>query len=246
MIFYSYSFVTSSLGENQHGKQECVTIRKWPFLDDLISLIDTIQILILPVILILIINFSILFKLINNLKQIEVKPKNRLMINLKKNFANLDINSNSMISDTDKVQRNLKTSNSKKILHLHIHRRKTTNRKAFFLLIIVTIFSVINSPLAIKKTLMYFETEQPYEIIKGYYENLNSTGEFNYLNLSYFIIEVKHNNQTFSINVKHNMTNIQSVQIGYKLASFLYYINFCINFLLYSFKKKKNICNYLN
>ncbi len=65
-------------------------------------------------------------------------------------------------------------------------------------------------------------------------------GKLKYFNSTYFEFEIHFVNKTFLINLKNNFRNIQNYEIGFKLASLLYYLNFCVNFLLYSFKKRKS------
>jgi hypothetical protein len=230
-MFYSYSFLTSSVEKNKNENRECVTIEKWHDLVNILSLIDSIQTLIFPFILISIINISILLKLINNLKPIQIERKDERVIPLRNIFVKTK-SFNSINQDVTSSSRKL-TNNSKANFILHRHHRKSKNKKTLVLLIIVTIFLVINSPLAIKKIFQYFEHMMGKfnleSIIIDEFQISNSTSA-----------EIHYRNESFLNNPQDIIKNSENIEIGFKLASLLYYINFSINFLLYPFKKTKS------
>jgi hypothetical protein len=247
IAFYSYALFTSSIERNRNGQKECVTISKWYDIVDIISFIDTIQTLILPFVLICIINLSILFKLVRTLgKPIEIKDRNQRVsvMPLTRKIDNNRIKSSIFEISSSLLKSKSTTSHlSRNILmqrHQNRSKSKSSNKKAFLLLAIVTIFLVINCPLTVKKTLRYFGKLLPYRNLADFHESMISVGiDLCKLNNTNAIINVKFQNQTFEFDVKEEMKSIQKLQIGTKMATFTYYINFSINFYLYTFKLKQ-------
>ena len=179
-------------------------------------------------------------------KPIEIKDQNQRVsvMSLTRMIDNNRIKSSIFEISSSLLKTKSTTSHlSRNILmqrHQNRSKSKSSNKKAFLLLAIVSIFLVINCPLTVKKTLRYFGKLLPYRNLADFHESMISVGiDLCKLNNTNAIINVKFQNQTFEFDVKEEMKSIQKLQIGTKMATFTYYINFSINFYLYTFKLKQ-------
>ncbi len=130
------------------------------------------------------------------------------------------------------------------------HSNSSKSDAIKMLFVIATTFLLLNFPLAFIKTYQYFRNKKSSPLMGLKYENATQ-----YFNRSYHI--KKSNNMSsdefieqifdFENNtMKFNLTDLvlyskqfQIQEILSKLSYFVYYINFSINFFLYSFKKKQ-------
>ncbi len=117
----------------------------------------------------------------------------------------------------------------------HINQK---NKDAFTLLLIISVFLVLNFPITINKTISFFGSNS------STHEGTNLTVRHEMNHTNYSEISFTYNNTLKTFNQIENLINPdlrsnQIKEIFSKIASYIYYINYSINFFLYTFRTKQ-------
>ena len=246
VCFFSLGFNSFTLfasGYNDRNENSCGSLDKWIDKYLIFIIVDTFQTMIIPFIIISISNVLIIYKLMNRFKDDSpdeergsiIDRSRRIVYSLSKRLTNK--------SDSDVNHHVVVRTN-------HSNASKSEAIKILFL--IATTFLLLNFPLAFTKTYQFFSKKQSsptknqsfnknenisrYFNQSGYIENVTLTSEI-----------VEQAFESFENNsMKINLTELiiyskkfQIQEILSKISYFIYYINFSINFFLYSFKKKQ-------
>jgi hypothetical protein len=243
LSFYSYTFVAS--GYKETNNHTCGSLEEW--LDSFLSflLIDAFQTMIIPFIIITISNVLIVNKLMKTM-------------NMCNEYRNMAIRNNNNFNNNNNNANNSKRCQS---YRYHLRARKETTKMLF---LITTTFLILNFPLASYKgyqfiknhlvtsskqqevTNLGFYNSEIIEHISYYHQNETKLYNGNkttldHNNLSNIFTNYEHNNE-----IQYLIWKIQLQDLINKLAYFIYYINFSINFFLYSFNKKQFRLHFYN
>ena len=250
LLFYSFTFIAS--GFNYHDEiSYCGSKEKWVNSFYIFTMIDTLQTMIIPFLIIAISNVMIVSKLVKkfefrlnktphtteNLEIILIEQANE-----SNHRPSSESNNQNLMAAT--MRRNVKINNSETVR---------------ILFIITTTFLLLNFPLAITKTYHFFQKNSLKFYINettsiDYMDSIvnitssKSINEYkNYKNT--FISDVMFlnlNNSNIDIDILENLIdNIEVEESLTKISYFIYYINFSINFFLYSFNTNQFWRNFL-
>jgi hypothetical protein len=217
LISYSFTFFASGFEKNYENS--CVTLDNWINIFKIFLLIDTIQTLVLPFIVLSILNISIGYKILHNSQSKVIKSRKRLNSSTKSSLPLTSSLSN----------RGPRTSISFNDLHKH---QTKSNKESNKLFIIASIFLLLNFPITFNKCYNFFsEKHIDYQLDPNTIEYSPAT--------SLFFVKVKDNNMTIVLDEAKEIKSYHSKEIRSKLSSFVYYINFSINFFLYTFNLRR-------
>jgi hypothetical protein len=216
-IFYSFSLFSTSIVEISESKSRCSILEDWFNFVNLMSFIDTITTMIVPFLLILVINILIVCKLVGN------KPFKRVIsFNKPKSEASklLEKRANLLISIDNKSRSSssqvIKSNKFELTINSSLNQSRKYSRTTKMLLTLSVTFLLLNTPMAFNK-IVYF--------IK--YSTL---------------FDSKAQNQTHSMNATASRSSLErstNEEILERLACYLYYLQFSLNFFLYAFNGSK-------
>jgi hypothetical protein len=267
LIFYSYTLFTSGLDEHN----TCVTLDDWFLQVKVLVLVDIVQTMIVPFIIISIINALIMFKLMNSFK-FNTRSNNRFKGSNIKNrslqtfeVSEIEIYNSTLNEQTKQILKRQSYS-----INNTRHNKPSTNKETTkTLVIIASTFLILNFPIAGTKTFYFFKSSSTSTEFIGaellFQENKNIETNFSYmndlLNWSFASLSLSSENITNLIEISTdklsnsndsfiNKTSFiealnnqvifnQKKELLERIASLIYYINFSINFFLYTFKTKK-------
>lgn len=230
LLFYSFTLISAGYDE-KYGKV-CVIKDNWSAEFTVLNFVDTIQTMVIPFIIISISNILIGFRLMREAKQLKDHGSFRLalyrLIPFNSENHNVKSQSNSNTNSTNSSE--LKKSNRHRRITLKEvkkHNSKSNIETTKILLIIASTFLILNFPLAATKT-YYFFTENTEKPIQNSF--LTTTSNFQ----NYSV------NKTNPIDDENKLEDSKTTkEIIEKIAQFIYYINYSINFFLYTFKTKQ-------
>ena len=272
VIFYSYTLFTSGLDD----QNTCVTLDDWFLQVKVLILVDIVQTMIVPFIIISITNSLIMVKLMNSFS-FKMRDNSSFMDSntSKKNFRSYDV------TDTDSLSSNLNEQNRQILIrqsyqtHNSRHNKPSTNKETTkTLVIIASTFLLLNFPIASTKTFYFFKSGTETDFLNSdfLYQLNNINNNNNNKNVSINHIDMNHllnlNYSSISLaNITHlidlsnekfggvnesfmNKTTYievfndqvvfnQKKELLERIASLIYYINFSINFFLYTFNTKQ-------
>jgi hypothetical protein len=241
-----YSFTLFSTGTNEKHHTTCATKENWLDIVKYIVFIDTIQNILLPFVLISILNVLIGVKLMKKQNSSSHKlPRKRSKLRLR-NFSQSRSNTMSLEQDDDA---HVCLETTSEICELKRNRRSFQNNKETnnMLLLIASVLLVLNFPITLNKTYNFFmSTKSPLnEIYTDSFTQSanasNSTLEFETGN-----DRVNMTNHSFEIDAAiKEMNSLQLKELLSKLAIYIYYVNFAVNFFLYTFNTKQFRENFL-
>jgi hypothetical protein len=212
--------------------------------------VDTMQTIIIPFIIIAILNVLIGFRLLKKFRETRNRPRSNSIpvIYLIKNKNGVYFRVPNKKNSSDKRSEH----NSNEIRKSFSQFRTGSKKEAIALFVIVTIFLILNFPITVNKVMNFFTKNYSNIDVNDLYNELNSirnnndSGSLN-SSLTYtydesnFALEIKleNTNQTMLFDSPEQLKNIQLREIRTKISSFIYYINFSINFFLYTFNTKQ-------
>jgi hypothetical protein len=245
LIFYSYTFVAS--GYKETSNHTCGSLEEW--LDSFLSflLIDAFQTMIIPFIIITISNVLIVYKLMKTM-------------NICNEYRNMAIrnenNDNNIITTVNNSNNIINRVNRYQSYRYHLRARKETTKMLF---LITTTFLILNFPLASYKGYQFIKNHfinpiKQIEVGSANDETMQTTPMGNLSFYQYNEMELtNYSTSNDNVNLNDNDNDIQyliwKIQLQdliNKLAYFIYYINFSINFFLYSFNKKQFRLHFYN
>lgn len=224
-IFYSFSLFSTSIVQIGESKSpRCSILEDWFNVVNLMSFIDTITTMIVPFLLILVINILIVCKLVGNKPFKRVisfnKPKKTEASKLLEKRANLlisiDNKSRSSFEPTPQV---IKSNNFELTINSSLNQSRKYSRTTKMLLTLSITFLLLNTPMAFNK-IVYF--------IK--YSTLFDSKAQN------------QTHSTHSMNFTASRSSLErssNEEILERLACYLYYLQFSLNFFLYAFNGSK-------
>jgi hypothetical protein len=240
----------------------CGSKEKWVDSFYVFTMIDTLQTMVIPFFMISISNVMIMLKLVQ-------KFENKF--NFKKK-AKASSNFNIMLIELNEVSKkpSIEINNDQLITATSRHNVKLNNSEAIrILFIITTTFLVLNFPLAITKTYHFFQKNNSPALFKNetilssmVSKEINSSSEAYYMHrqnkFDSDIRSLNLNNSKINtlddlidnINIKIDtlddlIDDIEFEESLTKISYFIYYINFSINFFLYSFNTNQFWQNFL-
>ena len=226
LSFYSFSLVTSQLEINYETKEiNCVTSFEWFHFVSIMTIIDIITVTLLPFILITIINILIAYKikkqsrgnLVSNSKNKKKKEKRQ---------PSLLVSNSSRKYKTEISLCHINNTNlaNKSIGRNTVRVNNNTNRTLFLISIV---FLILHFPLAVNKSWYFFDGN--YNLIEK--ENIELTGNYS----EYF------GNDTLmeETDLKQKLTLNEYEEIFERISCYLFYLNFSLNFFLYTSNKSK-------
>ncbi len=234
LLFYSITLVSSGFDE-KYGKA-CVIKENWSGVFEVLNFVDTIQTMVIPFIIISMSNVLIGYRLMRESKQLKYHGSFRVVL-----YRLIPFNSaKNNVQSRNKSRENLKNSNdsNNKKLRRRItlkevkkHNSKSNKETTKILLIIASTFLILNFPLAASKTYYFFAAN----------EKKTQTSFFTTISYSFFNDSVQIINNTISLTGNNDKLedNKTTKEIIEKIAQFIYYINYSINFYLYTFKTKQ-------
>ena len=248
LLFYSFTFIAS--GFNYHDEIiYCGSKEKWVNSFYLFTMIDTLQTMIIPFLIIAISNVMIVSKLVKKF-EFRLNKTPHTTENLEIIFIEQANESNHRRPSSESNNQNLIAATSRR--NVKINNSETVR----ILFIITTTFLLLNFPLAITKTYHFF---QKYSL--KFYKNETSIDYMDSMvnkSSPKSINRYKNNKNTFnsdlrgfklnntSIDTLENLIdNIEVEESLTKISYFIYYINFSINFFLYSFNTNQFWRNFL-
>ena len=208
--------------------------------------VDTIQTIIIPFMIISILNLSIGYRLLNKLRQ--------------RSRTNMPRNNSILLVDLIQDGTSFNGNEIRNRIPFSRRLRSSSKKEPLILFIIVTMFLILNFPITINKVMNFFTINQHHNIdVNDFYHELNSLrkitnyNDFGVDNFTYFFdqtnlkfeIKLENINQTMIFNSPEQIKSIQFEEIQTKISSFIYYINFSINFFLYTFNTKQFKENFL-
>jgi hypothetical protein len=204
LVFYSFSLFSSGFEKNKR-EPACVVLNDWYSVAEKFVLVDSVMTLLIPLVAIFTINLLIITKLAN----CECKRLNREL----NNAELLSLTNITMCNETLKFASNTRYSKTTKML-----------------LIISTSFFVLNSPIAGLKLWYLFknfsQNQQQQNHMSPVIVEINSTQ-------AYFFTNHTQSNSTH--NLKYSSLDANPVEeIIERITCYIYYINFALNFVLYS------------
>jgi hypothetical protein len=211
-LFYSFSLVSTGINKNS-----CVVIEEWYSFAKVFMLIDAIQSIFLPFIIILLSNTLIMVKL---MKKFNSKNQQR-----SESFKMLESNK-SLDENINHKHQNISQISQK-------HNQKSNKDTTKTLLLIAITFLILNFPIACLKTYNYI-----------FYNNDLLLNNFTFYDNTTNILSDYHNSFNISLTeyiftLEQMVDSTNTKQIIEKLASFIYYVNFSINFFLYTLKTRQ-------
>ena len=218
IFFYSLTLFTTGF-DSKYGSS-CVTLDEWADEFKILILIDTIQTIIIPFIFISVLNLSICYKMIQQFKQ------------------NKSLISNNSTKRTQPFHKLVKITTHKITSNNHAHPK---NKEAITLLLIISVFLVLNFPITINKTISFFGKNSSIN------EDTNTIIRYDINDSNYSEFSLIYNNNNDSqksanqsyIGSNPELRSNQVKEIFSKMASYIYYINYSINFFLYTFRTKQ-------
>jgi hypothetical protein len=239
LLFYSVILISAGFDE-KYGNL-CIIKESWSTVYTVLNFVDTIQTMVIPFIIISISNILIGFRLMREAKKLKYHGSFRIALYRLMPFSR----ENSNAQSKNNSKRDSKISNELNENHFHRrvtlkevkkHNSKSNKETTKILLIIASTFLMLNFPLAATKTYYFFAvTEQTTQ-------NSFLTTTSNFQNDSIVL-----NNKTISSTGGENeLDDHKTKEIIEKIAQFIYYLNYCINFFLYTFKTKQFRENFLN
>ncbi len=260
--FYSFTLITMDIDSSVTGTNDCVCQSRWLDYYKIFQLVDTIQTMIIPFIIISISNVLIVYKLTKKFdaNSAAVAENNHLR------KRSLILNIITDIYATMNNNMNGDSRFSQTLSNIERHNYKSHKETVKTLFIISTTFLILNFPLCSIKLHQIFNfnsqnilplgsnVTQP--ITVNYNLNLetnssstdcpNSNLTYSYNNFTDLNCTIENEltdfvekNQTVLNILSGKMKKIQIVEIITKLAHFVYYINFSINFFLYTTNQKQ-------
>ncbi|CAF0746902.1 unnamed protein product, partial [Brachionus calyciflorus] len=252
MFLYSYSFVTSDL-ETYKNKSVCVTLEKWFEFVNYMAFADIFLTMIIPFFLISASNILIVIKLMQIKNPFQKNESNYLKRSVRIDFSSLSNCENRNQTMSTEFDRNCSTishlarnssllsynsnSNSikRKVSFIILRnsdkrkRKKSYTRTTRLLLIVSSTFLILNTPMALCKITNFFKIDffqrddfvADIETYTTLNEQLNMTGNYSITNGEF------------------GYKDINIGEIFERFASYVYYLNFSLNFFLYSFNKSK-------
>jgi hypothetical protein len=252
-------------GYDKDSDNSCVTLEEWLGLVKTMAFVDTIQTIIIPFIIIAFLNVLIGFRLLKNFTENRNRPRSNsiAIIDLIEDenalYFSIPIIRNSSIIRCENGTRHKQLRK-----RFRSRFRLGSKKEAIALFIIVTIFLLLNFPITINKVMNFFTKNYSNIDANDFYKELNLIRNINNnndsnssnmnsnLNYTYddanftFEIKLENTNQTVLVESPEQIKIIQIREIRTKLSSFIYYINFSINFFLYTFNTKQFRENFLH
>ena len=226
LVIYSFSLVTTTLEEMEGSKTACVPIIKWLYLVKTMALLDSILAIIIPFLLILISNMLIGYRLVN------YSQSDCLFRRVTRKFFRVpSVNSpsgpkkNRLLHDTksdwscDETMKNVSK----------LRRPRKITKITRILFTISTTFLVLNLPIACSKIWHYVKS---YHFI---YTNqvLHKYANESALNASFHIM------MTVTAALEKEPVQTETEEIFERIACYLYYLNFAINFFMYTLSESQ-------
>ena len=243
-MFYSFTLFTT--GYDKNSDNSCVTLEEWFGLVKIMVFVDTMQTIIIPFIIIAILNVLIGFRLLKKFRESRNRPRSNSIpiIDL--------IEDDNYFSVSSKRNSSVKRYENGAIRKSFSRFRTSSKKEPMALFIIVTIFLILNFPITVNKVMNFFTKNYSNIDVNDFYHELNSirnhndSGNLN-SSLTYtfdetnfaFEIKLENNNQTVLFDSPDQIKSMQLREIRTKISSFIYYINFSINFFLYTFNTKQ-------
>lgn len=271
---YSFSLHTTGLEELTSRFKRCVTLQQWFQLVEKFTLFDILLTIIIPLLVIFVFNILISFKLMTNripdthfLDEsiaLLVKQGDLSRINSKAKMA-----SNSTpggLNEIEKVapvmtaaKQSLVRSSSMMNGHISVNNKiKSKRRKAYskttrMLLVISTIFLVLNLPMAVSKFRYFVQNILIFSAEPGFIEFSADDLNFNFTALMLDDYADMSGNSTYTLDYADLFNNSHGIfltinreptakladEIIERIACYLYYLNFSINFILYTLNGPK-------
>jgi hypothetical protein len=218
LAFYSWVWLTTGV-EAIGSQMRCETKTEWFFIAEKLGLIDIVLTIFVPFLIIIIANLLISLKLMRSVTQRDPNAGQNVqsLTTTRHNLNVLSHESTQLTARNNPSGLNLGRSELRK-------RRKVYSKTTRMLLVISTVYIFLNAPLALAK-LRYFVTNMArYEAVTATGELLNMSIRFEFDNFS--------NNSIFS--VKTALMNTVMDELVERLTCYIYYLNFAVNFILYS------------
>ena len=208
LTLYSFSIKTACLKEEEEEVADNNQSNWNYYLTEKTSvIIDTLLTVLIPFIIIIFINALISFKLMTNLiiRKKNLRRGSTMKLKLKRRNATF---------------RGLSVKNKS-----FLKRKSTYSRTSRVLICIPIVFILLNTPMALVK--LYFV----YNNLRIFSLNEQSSDNHHINNNSNIFVSISINSTDL---VDYEENTILVEQIICRLASYLYYLNFCINFFLYT------------
>lgn len=240
LSFYSFAFYTSGVVANSK-ESNCVTHAAWFKVVSFIAMIDISITTIIPFFSITIINLMIAIKLKNESYfksfQQSSNKSNSNFSHRNSSFLNRNRHSKSLL----KKKSFLATAARKTTLTqsidqtAQVKRIKSYSEATKTLLIISFMFLILHSPIALDK-LLYFIKENFMDMSIDH-TNSNASSFYYFNNLS--INKNDTNKTTYNNALYLKLEANQLEEIFERIACYIYYSNFSLNFFLYTYNKSK-------
>lgn len=257
LIFYFYAFLSSGIEKISNVEYACVTLEEWFYLVNVMAFIDTFLTMIFPFFLIFTINLMIICKLM------KIKPCTRICNSLKRTRSNrIKYRRNNNRLPIEPIRPHLTLLHPDGALPMRkqqklklrisneaqVRRSKAYSRTTRMLIILSSTFLILHSPIAFNKIWYFVKNLTLNKDI-----NIQSPIDLNQNNIS-FNLTISHLNgdnrhiDEYSIrndsssSLHHKSTNMEassSEEIIERLSCYVYYLNFSLNFFLYTLNSSK-------
>lgn len=221
LVFYSFTFITSGL--DLHGKEtNCVTLEVWFQFVTSMVLIDVGITTMIPFCLITFLNLLIAIKLRNMPKlEVSISANRKISRNLLKASNECSVTTNLMLKVNSHCPRLQKKNN----------RAKAYTEATKTLLIISLVFLILHFPLATNKV-WYFISENISKLDDEILEDYSNLNDYN-------------NNKNNTVNTTAlnempvKLESSEYEEIFERITCYIFYLNFSLNFFLYTYNKSK-------
>jgi hypothetical protein len=222
LIFYSFSFITTSIvvieDSESYVANVCTVLDGWFVFVSIMAFIDTILTMIVPFLLILTINILIVCKLM------EIKLAERFCCFVKSKDSSSDKEKSSMIT-SEASGSTIRPPCSKLVLTKSERQRrnKAYSKTTKMLFILSATFLVLQTPIALNKAWYFFKNQKSNTPTIELQFNITSSNSSS-------------NHTTTSSQMRQTSPNEEIIE---RLACYFYYLNFSLNFFLYTFNGPK-------
>lgn len=185
------------------------------------------QTLVIPFIVLSILNISIGYKILRS-SQSNIAKSRRYS----SNTTSLPVEFISLHSSIS--NRGPRTSIS--LSDMKKHQLKS-NKESHTLFIIASIFLLLNFPITFNKCYNFFTDKNAETQLD--LSNIEYASSSQLMDQNHIFVKIKDKNMTVVLDATKELKNIHRKEIRSKLSSYIYYINFSINFFLYTCNLKK-------